>query len=58
MQHARGEKVAKSKLNEKQVLKIRDLKEKGYGIRQLGRLYGVNHKTISAIVNKKTWKHI
>jgi hypothetical protein len=58
MQHAKGEKVASSKLTEEQVLKIRDLKEKGCGVRQLGRLYGVDHNTISAIVNRRTWKHI
>ena len=56
--HAVGSKVGISKLTEEQVLKIRELKQKGYGIRELGRMYGVNHKTISAIIKNKTWKHI
>jgi len=56
--HAVGSKVGISKLTEEQVLKIRELKEKGYGIRELGRMHEVNHKTISAIIKKKTWKHV
>ena len=58
MKHAVGSKVGVSKLTEDQVLKIRQLKGNGYGVRELGRMYEVNHKTISAIVKKKTWKHI
>ena len=59
MKHALGTKVGKSKLNEEQILKIRKLyKEEKYSMRELGRLYGVNHKTISAVVKRKTWKHI
>ena len=56
--HAVGSIVGISKLTEDQVLKIRELKEKGYGIRELSRIYEVDHKTISAIIKKKTWKHI
>jgi hypothetical protein len=58
IQPAKGEKSGRSKLTEEQVLEIRDLREKGYGVRQLGRLYKVNHGTIEAIVNRKTWRHI
>ena len=58
MQHARGTKTARAKLTDEQVLEIRDLREKGYGIRQLGRMYGVHHKTISDIIKRQSWTHI
>ena len=59
MKHAVGTKVKASKLNEEQVLEIRKLyKEEKYGMRELGRTYNVDHKTISAVVKRKTWKHI
>jgi hypothetical protein len=56
--HAVGSEIGISKLTEDKVLEIRKLKEKGYGTRELGRMYEVDHKTISAIIKRKTWKHI
>jgi len=56
--HAVGSKVGISKLTEAQVLEIRKLESKGYGMRELGRIFNINHKTISAIIKRKTWKHI
>lgn len=53
-----GSKVGISKLTEDQVLEIRKLGVKGYGMRELGRIFNVNHKTISAIIKRKTWNHI
>lgn len=55
---ALGSKVGSSKLTEDQVLEIRKLKNKGYGMRELGRMFNVDHKTVSFIVKRKTWKHI
>ncbi len=53
-----GSKVGSSKLTEVQVLEIRKLGSKGYGMRELGRIFNVDHKTISAIIKRKTWNHI
>ena len=53
-----GSKAGNSKLTEAQVLEIRKLESKGYGMRELGRIFNINHKTISAIIKRKTWKHI
>ena len=53
-----GSKVGSSKLTEAQVLEIRKLGSKGYGMRELGRIFNVDHKTISAIIKRKTWNHI
>ena len=53
-----GSKVGSSKLIEEQVLKIRELGGKGYGMRELGRMFNVGHTTISAIIKRKTWNHI
>lgn len=53
-----GSKVGSSRLKEAQVLEIRELGSKGYGMRELGRIFNVDHKTISAIIKRKTWNHI
>lgn len=53
-----GSKAGSSKLTEDQVLEIRKLGAKGYGMRELGRIFNVDHKTISAIIKRKTWNHI
>ena len=53
-----GSKAGSSKLTEAQVLEIRKLGSKGYGMRELGRIFNVDHKTISAIIKRKTWNHI
>jgi|APGre2960657373_1045057.scaffolds.fasta_scaffold30990_4 hypothetical protein len=56
--HAVGSAVGVSKLTEAKVLEIRQLRKEGYGVRELGRMYGVNHKSISCVVNRKTWVYI
>jgi hypothetical protein len=53
-----GSKAGSSKLTEAQVLEIRKLGSKGYSMRELGRIFNVDHKTISAIIKRKTWNHI
>jgi HNH endonuclease len=39
-----------------QVAAIRAARVDGVGVRELGRRYGVNHATVSRIVNERTWK--
>ncbi len=41
-----GSKCGSSKLTENQVLEIRELNAKGLGLRELGRIFYVKHKTI------------
>ena len=53
-----GSRAGNSKLTEAQVLEIRNFGSKGYGMRELGRIFNVDHKTISAIIKRKTWSHI
>lgn len=54
---ARGEKNSASKLTNEQVLAIRaNLKNKSQG--ELAKEYGIVQGIISAIINRKTWKHI
>lgn len=58
---ARGENVGCSVLNEEQVLWIRKNhipKCRQNGTRAMARKFGVNHKTISLLIHKKTWSHI
>ncbi len=53
----KGEKSNFSVLKKEQVLEIRNKYPK-INCTQLGKQYGVDRKTISCIVNNKTWKHI
>ena len=55
----KGEKNHLSKMNEKQVLEIRDLYSGNvYSQRKLARLYNVSRGCIVGIIKRKTWKHI
>lgn len=53
-----GERSTQSKLNEKQVLEIRNLSSLGLKRITLSKIYSVNPVTISDIVHRKTWTHI
>lgn len=56
-QSAKGERQGQSKLCNEQVWKIRALAD-NYNNAEIGRMFGVNACTVSAIVNRKSWKHI
>ena len=54
---ARGERAGSSKLTWKKVDEIRELYSSGsYSKRELGRIYGVGHNTVSSILNDENWK--
>jgi DNA-binding transcriptional regulator LsrR (DeoR family) len=54
-----GENNPNSKLTEKEVLEIRDLYKTGnFTMLDLGERYGINRRSISAIINKERWIHI
>ncbi len=56
---ARGERNSKAKLTEVDVRTIRDLyKSGGYTQVRLGEIYGLSHRGIGHIVNRKNWKHV
>jgi hypothetical protein len=55
---AKGEKVGTSVLNSKQVKHIREKSVKGIRGKVLAKEYSVAETTISAIIKRKTWKHI
>lgn len=56
---ARGEDHPKCKLTKKLVIKIREEYASGVaGYKKLGKMYGVDEKTIRCIVQRKTWKHV
>lgn len=48
----------KSILSEKEVKEIRELRKKGWILRELSAKFNVTMANISEIVNRKTWKHI
>ncbi len=53
--HVRGEKIARSKLTEPDVLAIRASKERAV---VLAARYGIDRRIISYIKTRATWKHI
>lgn len=56
---ARGEKVGLAKLKTVYVLEIRQLYADGrYTQSQLGKMYGVGQTQISAIIQRRQWKHV
>lgn len=54
----RGSQRKFAKLTELMVLCIKELLINGYGVRELGLLFEINHKTISKIKNNTAWKHV
>lgn len=53
-----GERHARSKLKEVQVLEIREMWANNTPQKDIADIYGVSYKTISAIVTRRTWTHI
>jgi hypothetical protein len=53
---ARGERSGVSIFKEKDIHRIRRLLDKGKGVKEIGRMYGVLHKTISDIKYGRTWR--
>lgn len=53
-----GEKHGRCKLNESDVIKIRELLNQGVSGEKLAKIYKVSRMQISRIRNKKRWKHI
>jgi len=57
--YLKGSELPQAKLNEKDVMKIRQLYNSGiYNQPQLAEKYNVDQSMISYIVNRKYWKHI
>jgi hypothetical protein len=55
----RGERVPQAKLNPEKVVRIRELYSAGRtNCEELGREFGVEGQTISAVVKRKLWKHV
>lgn len=54
----RGEKNHKAVLTEKQVLEIRKLRLEGFSLDYIKNKYNISKSAVSAIVNRRTWKHI
>ena len=57
--HAFGSNHGRSKLSVSQVRDIRDEFDTGkYSFQQLGKIYGVDGKSIADIVNRRNWHHV
>jgi transposase len=56
---AKGSTIGSAKLNETQVLKVKQLLVEGkLSLRQIGQMFGVSATTISLINNGKSWTHV
>lgn len=59
MNSGKGEKNAKAKLKETEVLKIREMLKNGNSISDIRKVFNfVSDSAIRNIKNNKTWKHI
>lgn len=47
-----------ARLTESDIPAIFALREQGKTVREIGRGFGVSGGTISAVLNRKTWKHV
>jgi len=57
--HAKGTRHGKNKLLPSQVYEIRDAYDTGkYSFRQLGKIYGIDGKSIADIVDHKNWSYL
>ena len=57
--HAKGSSHGRSKLSAEQVIEIRKLYNSGqYSCRKLGKMFGVDGKSIADIVNGRNWTHL
>ncbi len=54
----RGMAAGRARLTDEQVIAIRKSAVEGYGLRRLGRDYGVSYGTICALVTRRSWQHI
>lgn len=55
---SRGEKNARSKLKDNDIVKIRELHSNGMKQKDIATLYNMSTAAISKIISKKLWKHI
>lgn len=55
---ARGERSGRSVLTEQDVRDIRELRKDGMTYTQLSVWYGVSQGTLTAIVSRRTWRHV
>lgn len=55
---ARGSKHPDAKINEADVLRIRQLRNEGYSIRQLMELYPLSESSMYSVCNRQSWTHI
>lgn len=55
--HATGERAGRSHLKERDVQEIRYLKKCGIDGVTISKLYGINHKIVSSIHTRRSWRH-
>lgn len=54
----KGVKNSQSKLNEQEIIEIRDKYSNGLSLKEIADQYGVTNSNIGCIVKNKTWKHV
>lgn len=56
--NSQGSKHGSSKLTEENVKEIRELRNKGLTLIEIGDKFNISFQTVSQIVNKQRWKHV
>ncbi len=54
----KGEKVAKAKLTEQEVVRIRKFCKQGVSQRKIAKMFGVSNVTVFHIKKRVTWHHV
>lgn len=54
----KGEESGRSKLSEQDIIKIRELRAKGFTQVQLANKFNISRWNIRAIINNESWKHL
>jgi hypothetical protein len=54
----RGIQSGMAKLNDRKVVEIRGLVKSGFASREIGKLFGVTHRTVLLVAKKKIWAHV
>lgn len=53
-----GERNHNARLTADAVRQLRDLRGRGWSLRQLGAEFGVHYSTVQSVVRGRTWRHV
>lgn len=58
LRYVAGKKHPRAKLSERQVRRMRQMREKGATVTELGERFGVAHQLVSRVCSRKAWREV